>query len=399
MAILLTDAEYKNSLAILRALSRKNLEVYCSGNSKRSLSFYSKYCQKRFQYSHPLRQSDRFKAEMLSLVKKFDIEVLMPVGIGTFTLVSQIKDELEKYTKVPVADYELFEQAHDKEIVNQIAVKNNIPAPLTYSPKTEKELKKILKEYTYPVVIKARKGSSTNQVEYAFNQDQALKIWKKYSIIGEKETTGIIDHSFPIIQEFLPGEIVDIVFVFNNGKPRGVVSQRRELTYPVSGGSGALNRTTNDPETIKQALKLMKALKWHGVGMAEFKRNKDGVAKLIEVNPKFWGTTECSVSAGMNFPYMLYKIAIDGDVEPNLQYLAPKPFGWPVPMGLQTMLASKNPLQVVKEYLKLAAYTNSTDIVLNEDPKPFTFQLQTAALILLRKFGQKAIIRKINKKG
>ena len=66
---------------------------------------------------------EKFKAEILALVKKHKIDVLIPVGIGPFTLVSQEKEKLEKYSIVPVVDYDVFQQAHNKETVNQICLR------------------------------------------------------------------------------------------------------------------------------------------------------------------------------------------------------------------------------------------------------------------------------------
>ena len=140
----------------------------------------------------------------------------------------------------------------------------------------------------------------------------------------------------------------------------------------------------------------MKALKWHGVGMAEFKKDAEGNAKIIEVNPKFWGTTECSISAGMNFPHMLYQIAMDGDVKPNFSYLHPKPFGWIFPMGIKTIMESSDPIGTAKMFLELFSYRNSTDIRLLSDPKPFVFQLYQTNLIIARKIF--SIIKKALKK-
>ena len=388
MTVLLTDAKFKNSLAVLRALAAENIEAYCSGTKKKSIAFYSKFCKKAFLYSNPRNHPEKFKQEMRSFVKQQKIDVLMPIGISAFTLISQDKDFLEKYTKVPVADYEQFEKAHDKATTNKVAKDLKLPIPLTYSPANKIELKQSIKEFSYPIVIKARKGSSTNQVKYARSKDEVIHIWEEFQKMGKRRSVGIIDHKNPILQEYLPGEIVDVVFIFNKGKPRGSVAQRRVLTVPVEGGSGALNETLNDPEVIKQTFQLMKKLKWHGVGMAEFKRDANGIPKLIEINPKFWGTSECAISAGINFPYMLYKIAMDGDVKPNFSYLYPKKFGWPIPMGVKQIMESDTPIESLKEYLKLFAETNSHDIRLLSDPRPFSIQLVQTTKVILNKIIQ-----------
>ena len=55
--------------------------------------------------------------------------------------------------------------------------------------------------------------------------------------------------------------------------------------------------------------------------MVEFKRDaRDGVSKLLEINGRFWGSLQLSVDAGVDFPHLLYRLAIEGDVEPVSTY-------------------------------------------------------------------------------
>jgi predicted ATP-grasp superfamily ATP-dependent carboligase len=55
--------------------------------------------------------------------------------------------------------------------------------------------------------------------------------------------------------------------------------------------------------------------------MVEFKcDNRDGIPKLLEINGRFWGSLQLAVDAGIDFPYLLYRLAVDGDVEPEFTY-------------------------------------------------------------------------------
>jgi predicted ATP-grasp superfamily ATP-dependent carboligase len=68
------------------------------------------------------------------------------------------------------------------------------------------------------------------------------------------------------------------------------------------------------------ATRLLKHFNWHGVAMVEFKLNHQGEPFLLEVNPRFWGSINQAVQAGVDFPYLLYQLAVDGDVRPVLSY-------------------------------------------------------------------------------
>ena len=41
---------------------------------------------------------------------------------------------------------------------------------------------------------------------------------------------------------------------------------------------------------------------------------------MLEVNPRFWGSVGLAVQSGVDFPYLLFRMATEGDIEPVLQY-------------------------------------------------------------------------------
>ena len=51
-------------------------------------------------------------------------------------------------------------------------------------------------------------------------------------------------------------------------------------------------------------------MKWHGVAMVEFKVSSDGIPYLMEVNARFWGSLQLAIDAGVDFPYLLYKLTL-----------------------------------------------------------------------------------------
>ena len=67
--------------------------------------------------------------------------------------------------------------------------------------------------------------------------------------------------------------------------------------------------------------RLLGALDWHGIAEVEFRLDaRDNVPKLMEINPRFWGSLCVAIKAGVDFPYMLYRIAVDGDINGVFSY-------------------------------------------------------------------------------
>ena len=40
----------------------------------------------------------------------------------------------------------------------------------------------------------------------------------------------------------------------------------------------------------------------------------------MEINPRFWGSLNQAICAGVDFPYLLYTMAVEGDVNPVFTY-------------------------------------------------------------------------------
>jgi carbamoylphosphate synthase large subunit len=64
-----------------------------------------------------------------------------------------------------------------------------------------------------------------------------------------------------------------------------------------------------DGPVREQGLALLKALKWHGVAMVEFRLRPDGTPVFLEVNGRFWTSLALAVHAGADFPVLLAKLA------------------------------------------------------------------------------------------
>jgi predicted ATP-grasp superfamily ATP-dependent carboligase len=59
-------------------------------------------------------------------------------------------------------------------------------------------------------------------------------------------------------------------------------------------------------DAFEHAKTLLTDLGWEGVAMVEFKRDvRDGTAKLMEINGRFWGSLQLAIDAGVDFPRIL----------------------------------------------------------------------------------------------
>jgi hypothetical protein len=120
---------------------------------------------------------------------------------------------------------------------------------------------------------------------------------------------------YPLLQAAVPGDDYCTTFLFDHGQPRATMTYHNLRTYPVKSGTGVLRETVDAPAMERTGAALLGSLGWHGVAEVDFRWDGgDGEPQLIEVNPRFWGGLPQSVASGWDYPYLLYRLAVDGTV-------------------------------------------------------------------------------------
>jgi predicted ATP-grasp superfamily ATP-dependent carboligase len=121
-----------------------------------------------------------------------------------------------------------------------------------------------------------------------------------------------------MLQEFIPGPptahcLVD-GFVDRDGQVRAWFARRRVRTHPEPFGDSSCMKTIRPNEAsvpIGVLARLLPALRYRGVFSAEFKRDqRDGLFKLIEINPRAWGGVSLPVACGVNLIEMAWRDAL-----------------------------------------------------------------------------------------
>ena len=368
--VLVTDAQMRSSLAVIRSLGKKKLNVTAGEETYFTTGFFSKYCNNKIVYPSPKKEEDKFIDYILNSIKNNNIDVIFPVADNCLKPIIENREELSKYTKIALPDNETFMKGYDKGNTLKIAMENDIPCPKTYFNKDE--VYENRENLVYPIVIKPRISSGSRGLKICHSFDDLISNYQEL-----KEEFGAL-----LVQEYIPyGGELGVYTLFNfESKPRAVTVQQRIRSYPVSGGPSTLRKTIKNEtseEAIKIGFKLLKAMKWSKVGMVEFRiDSRDGSLKLMEVNPRFWGSLQLSILSGVDFPYLLYKMIMEGDIEPILDYNADVYSRWLLPGDILWFLNAPNKLKNVKKFLK---WDTPDDIISRDDIGP-TFGFMAATL-------------------
>lgn len=310
MTVIVTNAQSRISYNIVKSLSLKGIKVITSDFAAPAMSFASKYSSGHFLYPSPFDADNELFIEcMIENIRKHNAEVLIPVCEETF-LIAKYKDRLSKVVRVAVPDYDQILLAHNKDRWEHVARDLNIRVPETYDLDAIRRVPSLAYELPFPLLIKPKQGGGgwgITQINSLFELKKHLNADSYYERPWERF----------YLQKKIEGETHCVAMLFNNGKIRGTVAYQQLRQYPLKNGQATLRISRNSPVAEKNLQALCEKIKWHGIVQADFVIDKSsGTPYLIDINPRFWGSIAQGIAAGVNFPYMYYKIALEGDVAP-----------------------------------------------------------------------------------
>jgi predicted ATP-grasp superfamily ATP-dependent carboligase len=327
MNILVTDAEYKHSLGIVRSLGQDGIKPFVLSFNKNSLSSYSKYANDEIVIN-----SNYTEDEFILKIKVYNIRLIILVGTDSFMKIVPWKQNLiDNNINIVTVDEVTQNIAFSKKETYSMAQNIGIPIPETHYPKTIDDIEMIKNKISYPCVIKGLFEVGGNIVDYAYNENELTKkylnICNKYNITEEM--------GLPMLQEYITGKGCAFFAVYDNGNCGLTFQHKRIREYPVSGGSSVCAQSYKNNKLEEYGRKLLDNLNWHGVAMVEFKLNDKDIPILMEINPKFWGSTDLALEAGVNFPMALVDIHNNKSINYSNQYKFPFKYHWPLDGDIQ----------------------------------------------------------------
>ncbi|MEK6598776.1 MAG: ATP-grasp domain-containing protein [Deltaproteobacteria bacterium] len=379
--ILILDAMWNKTLAAVRSLGRRGFYLTVGEKTRFATALFSKYCSRRVIYPSPASKPDEFLDWLLKEVKSNSYDMLLPTEFETLEIILKNKKEIEPYTRVPFADYNLISKVNDKAWLIRYAEKNGYLCPKTYFIEALNEFR--YEDMEYPLVIKPRKSSGSRGLVYVNRPSEFLTAFQKVHS----------RYPFPLVQEYIPnGGAYGVGALFNlNSEPRAAFVYKRLREYPVSGGPSTLRESVKNDEIRDIAISLLKSLNWVGVAMVEFRVDaRDGKAKLMEINPRFWGSLQLAILSGMDFPYLLYKMAVDGDIEPVWDYETGIRCRWLIPGDILHFISNPDRMRLQPGFF---TRTQGDDIISIADPMPIVGRISSVLPFLFDKEMRRLIFR------
>ncbi len=379
-SVLVTDGHFRKTLAAVRSLGCKGIDVTVGERTFLNTSFFSKYCSRRLVYPSPRQSPDRFIEFLLREIRENRYDCILPMEEETLLVLAKYHSEISRYTFFLGPELEKIEFVRDKGNLMGFAETHGIPTPKTFqiSPSPEasevpscgpesnvvQDLNRVLDKIPIPAVIKPRVSSGSLGIMYVKNRKDLIP---SYQSVHRR-------FPFPLIQEWIPngGGTYGFSALFDGrSNIKAAFVHKKLRMYPIEGGPSTLGEGVEHPQIMELGLSLLKSLSWAGVGMAEFKVDPgDGIPKLMEVNPRFWGSLQLAVVSGVDFPYLLLRMARRESFEPVLRYKLGKRFRWFLFGDILHFLNNPNRFHLHPSFFRFFDPDTSYDVFSRDDPLP-----------------------------
>jgi predicted ATP-grasp superfamily ATP-dependent carboligase len=309
MSAIVTNARNRIAYNVVRSLGQKGIDVYTADFVPRSMSFASRYSKGHFIYPSPFKDPEGFVQRLIDEIQRLRVDVLIPVFEETF-LVAKHADRLSGHVSMVLPGYENILVAHNKDRWARIARRLEIPVPESYSIEELQTDAIKASDLRYPVLVKPKQGGGAWGIQQ-IESSEALRI-----LLSFDGCNGMPWSRF-FVQEKIPGETHCVAMLFNKGQLRAKVAYRQLRDYPATGGQATMRVSIRSHRAEAYLQQLLESLHWHGVCQADFLVDKrTEVPYLIDLNPRLWGSLAQAIASGVDFPYLIYRLAREGDVAP-----------------------------------------------------------------------------------
>jgi predicted ATP-grasp superfamily ATP-dependent carboligase len=362
--VILTDAQLRKTLACARSLGSQGVKVIACEKTRFATAGFSKYVYKFLVYPNPVKKRSKFIKWLKELLTTYPGSILFPMDDTIMQITSEIREELQDKCILPYPTKESYNIASDKAQLSILCKKLGIDAPKTHIIKDIKEVEKLKEEITYPVIIKPRIGSGSRGIRIIESSDELLikylEVHKKY-------------YPFPIIQEYLGlGQKYDVNLLSgdNNCLKASCIAKQVRL-YPIKNGPSSVQESIHFPEIIDISKKILTELNWYGISNFEYMLDpKTNKPKIIEINTRFSNSIYITMLSGVDFPYLLYKLAIDKDFKSVNDYKAGIITRNLLPLDILHFIADKNRFKLKPSFFRGRRSGVYDDIISKDDPLP-----------------------------
>lgn len=294
--VLVTGAGGPAGVAVIRALLRRDdLTVFAADMDGWASGIYLVPAERRRLV--PPGRSEDFVPALARMVAEDELDlVVSTVDVELIALASR-RDELAPAVLAAPSAQTLADTLDKLALARRCAPTGLVPLTVPAGGEA------IAAEWEFPVFAKPRQGAGSRGVRLVPDADALRALPEDQDLI---------------VQEFLPGEEYS-VDVIADASHRVVAAVPRTRAR-VDSGVAIAGRTVHDPELEDAAARIAEAIGLVGVANVQLRRDRNGRAVLLEVNPRFPGALPLTIAAGVDIPSLVVDLFLGRELPARLPF-------------------------------------------------------------------------------
>jgi protein-tyrosine-phosphatase/predicted ATP-grasp superfamily ATP-dependent carboligase len=306
--VLVLGRDTRSFLSVIRSLGRARHEVHVAWCPADTPALRSKY----IQTVHEIPQYD--PDGLAALLAGVHFDLVIPCDDFAILPLQQNRARLEAAARLYLLSDEAFALCSDKRKTYELAERLGIALPRQRIATTVLEVEEAAGVFGWPLVLKPMRSVV---VAGARGEVRKVRSTAEIKVFADAMLAG----GPLLVQENFIGIGAGVEVLCYEGEVLAAFEHER-VHEPVQGGGSTYRKSVPlSPDRLEAASRLMRAMRYTGVGMVEFKVNPaTGSWVLMEINGRFWGSLPLSLAAGADFPRYLYEMLVEGRREFPRQY-------------------------------------------------------------------------------
>jgi len=327
--VFLLDAENRQALAAMRVLARAGLAVgavTCQSEAWWAPSAQSRFCCRHAIVPNLASEPRAYAQAILDLLDEHPARMVVPTGDGSIHALRLRRAEIERRSALPLASEAALEIAINKCRTQTLATELGLAVQRTVPLTGCGDVAAALREVGLPAVVKpVESWVERDGIGVRVSAEPVLTAAEAERLVDDVRAKG----GRAVVQEWLPGRREAITLFYAQGRFWARLAQASHREWPSLGGVSVLCETIPLPaDIVAAAERLVQAMDLEGCSMVEFRRDRHGRPILMEVNPRLAGSVALAISAGVNFPRLMYDWKLGRALQEQTTYRVGKRLRW-----------------------------------------------------------------------
>lgn len=302
-------------LATVRSLSRQGIVADASPYDFRAPALTSRHIRSVHRLPFYLGDARSWVAairhvldcERYDLIVSCDERSLLPLNLH--------RDQFEPEHRLAIPSSSAVETFFDKHATRTLAEAVGVPVcPGRLLAERDKP-EDAIAAFGLPIVLKPRRSYSIGQ----------LHARARVAISYDRESLArAFSQAAPdrwLIETYFEGRGVGVSVLAKGGRLLQVFQHHRVHETRMAGASSYRVSAPVDSRFEQACARMVAMLRFTGIAMFEFRCNdENGDWVLLEVNARPWGSLPLAVAAGVDFPYLWYRLLVNDVEEPRAAY-------------------------------------------------------------------------------